>query len=179
MSISPTRGPTRKRGSPYPQIEGPHESMAVHRPNSRGYMEAWESVSPIQRDTGSEIPYPQLEGPSQSMGVHIPNLRGHPEAWGIPPHGQGHSTNRNTRPSQAWQTRVPLQACHLPVHSMTATRIPNSRGHTEAWVSISPTRGAAHKHGTQYPIQGDTRQHEIPCPQLRVHPKPWESISPN
>ena len=35
-SISPTRGAIPKRGSPYPQLEGPRQSVGVRIPNSRG-----------------------------------------------------------------------------------------------------------------------------------------------
>ena len=74
-SISPTPGATPKRGSPYPQLEGPHRSLGVRIPNSRGHAKAWESVSPTRGATpkhGSQ--YPQLEGPRKSVKVGIPNL---------------------------------------------------------------------------------------------------------
>ena len=37
-------------------------------------------------------------------------------------------------------------------------RIPNSRGHTKAWVSVSPTRGAMPNHGSPYAKLGGARQ---------------------
>ena len=54
-SVSPTQGATQKRGSPYPQLKGPHQSVGVCIPNSRGHTKAWESIS---------------------VGVHHPNSRG-------------------------------------------------------------------------------------------------------
>ena len=42
-TISPTRGATQKCGSPYPQLKGPHRSVGVRIPNSRGHAKAWES----------------------------------------------------------------------------------------------------------------------------------------
>ena len=82
QSICPTRGATPKRGSPYPQLEGPRQSVGVHIPNSRGHAKAWESISPTRGATPKRgSPYPQLEGPRQSAGVHIPNSRGHAKAW--------------------------------------------------------------------------------------------------
>ena len=60
---------------PYPQLEGPHRSVGVHIPNSRGHTEAWESVSPTRGATpkcGS--PYPQLKGQQKILlpsAVHL------------------------------------------------------------------------------------------------------------
>ena len=95
-SISPTQGATPERGSPYPQLKGPHQSVVVHSPNSRGHTGAWESISPNSRGhtkvwesisptRGATVkhgtPYPQLKGRNWSAGVHIPNSRGHTETW--------------------------------------------------------------------------------------------------
>ena len=63
--ISRTREATPKRGSPYPQLEGPRQSVGFHIPNLRSHAKA----------------YPQLEGPRQSVGVRIPNSRGHAKTW--------------------------------------------------------------------------------------------------
>ena len=63
-SVSPTQGATPKRGSPYPQPKGPHQSVGVYIPNSRGHTKAWEIVSPTQGATPNcGSPSPQLEGP--------------------------------------------------------------------------------------------------------------------
>ena len=74
----PTQGATLKRGSPYPLLNGPHRSVGVRIPNSRGHTEAWESVSPTQGAIPKRgSPYPQLKGPHRSVEVHHPNL------WGL------------------------------------------------------------------------------------------------
>ena len=39
---------------------------------------------------------------------------------------------------------------HLPKRNAEKRRIPNSRGHTEAWESVSPTQGATPKRGSPY-----------------------------
>ena len=39
-SITPTQGAMPKRGSPSPQPKGPHRSVGVHHPNSRGHTTA-------------------------------------------------------------------------------------------------------------------------------------------
>ena len=44
-----------KRGSPYPQLKGPRQSVGVHIPGLRGH--------------------------AKSEGVRIPNSRGHTKAW--------------------------------------------------------------------------------------------------
>ena len=63
-SISPTREAMPKRGSPYPQLKGPRQSVGVQIPNSRGHAKAWESISPTRGATPKRgSPYPQLEGP--------------------------------------------------------------------------------------------------------------------
>ena len=46
--VSPTQEATPKHGSPYPQLEGPCQSMGVRIPNSRGHGKAWESISPTR-----------------------------------------------------------------------------------------------------------------------------------
>ena len=43
-------------------------------------------------------------------------------------------------------------------HQSVGVRIPNSRGHTEAWESVSPTRGAMPKRGSPYPRLEGPRQ---------------------
>ena len=45
------RGQNQKCGSQYPQLEGPHQSVGVCIPNSRGHTKVWESVSPTQGAT--------------------------------------------------------------------------------------------------------------------------------
>ena len=45
QSVSPTQGATPKCGGPYPQLEGPHQSVGVRIPYSRGHTKVWESVS--------------------------------------------------------------------------------------------------------------------------------------
>ena len=51
---------------------GPHQSVGLYIPNSRGHTEVWESISPTQWATperGSR--YPQLEGPQSICGFEI------------------------------------------------------------------------------------------------------------
>ena len=63
-SISSTQEATLNRGSPYPQLEGPHRSVGVRIPISRGPTEAWESPAPTRGATPKRgSPYPHLEGP--------------------------------------------------------------------------------------------------------------------
>ena len=52
-SITPTQGATLNRGSPSPQLEGPHWQVGVHHPRSRGHTTLWiqESLSPTQGAT--------------------------------------------------------------------------------------------------------------------------------
>ena len=45
-SISTTQGAAPKRGSPYPELEGPNSSVGVRIPNSRGQTEARECITP-------------------------------------------------------------------------------------------------------------------------------------
>ena len=40
---------------------------------------------------------------------------------------------------------------HLPEKNAEKCRIPNSRGHTKAWESVPPTKGATPKRGCPYP----------------------------
>ena len=68
--------------------------MTICIRNERGHTEAWESVSPTQRDTlKNGSPYPQVKGPDSSVGgyplvngpqwsvrVHIPYSKGHNKA---------------------------------------------------------------------------------------------------
>ena len=102
------RGENQKCGSLYPQLEGPHQSVGVHIPNSRGHTKVWESVSPTQGATPKRgTPYPQLKGPLQGMGKkemthvgqvqnflvgssnHILNSMGRgSRGGGVRPHGQ-------------------------------------------------------------------------------------------
>ena len=64
------------------QLKGPHQSVGVRIPNSRGHTKVWEPVSPTQGATPKHgSPYPQLKGPHRSVGVRIPNSRGHTKAW--------------------------------------------------------------------------------------------------
>ena len=57
--------------------------------------------------------------------------------------------------------------------------ITNSSGHTEAWESISPTRGATLKCGSPYPqLEGPHRSVGVHIPNSRGHTEVWESISP-
>ena len=102
---SPTQGATPKRGSLYPQLKGPHRSVGVHIPNSRGHAKAWESVSPTQGATPKRgSPYPQLKGARQSVGACIPNSRGHAKAW--------ESVSGHT---EAWESVSPTQGA-TPKH---------------------------------------------------------------
>ena len=48
----PTRRATPKRGSLYPHLDGPHQSVRVHFRKSRANNEEWESVSPTQGSGG-------------------------------------------------------------------------------------------------------------------------------
>ena len=90
VSVWPTLGPTPQRGSPYPQLHGPCQTVGVHIPHLRGDAKAWVSVSPTQRPTSKRgSPYTPLKGPYKSVGVRIPNSRGHAKAWDSVSHTQG------------------------------------------------------------------------------------------
>ena len=43
MAHDVAQGATLKRGSPYPQLKGPHRSVGVHHPNSRGLQRGGEN----------------------------------------------------------------------------------------------------------------------------------------
>ena len=177
-SVSPTRGGTLKRGSPYPQLEGPHQGVGVCIPNSRGHtkecnlvsrthaeklgvqiptsrgnVEAWESVSPTLGATPRrEGVYPQLKGPHQGVGVGIPN-----------PRGKLGSTNP--------QLKGP--------HQGLGVRIRELRGNTKVRESVYPTRGATLKCGSPYPQNEGPRQSlGVRSPNSRGHSKAWESVFP-
>ena len=101
-----------KRGRPTPQLEGPHQSVGVHHPNSRGHTEVWESITPTRGVTpkcGS--PSPILEGSHRSVGVHHSNLGGHqPNSGG--PHGP-------SRPQVRPPGAVGVLMCYIPMPSHT------------------------------------------------------------
>ena len=70
-------------------------------------------------------------------------------------------------------TCIPKQNCAHRVHH------PNSRGHTEAWESISPTQGATPKLGSPYPqLKGPRQSLGVSILNSRGHAKAWESVSP-
>ena len=103
--------------------QGPHRSVGVHIPNSRGHTEAWEFISPTQGATPKmESPYPQLRGPHRSVGVHIPNSRGHTEVW------ESISSTQGATP-KCGSPYPQLQGPHNFVDS--GVSIPNSRGHNK------------------------------------------------
>ena len=56
------------RRSPSPELEGPHQSLGLHHPYSRGHAKAWESITPTP-------------GASGNLGVHHPKSRRYAEAW--------------------------------------------------------------------------------------------------
>ena len=106
-----TREATLNHGSPLPRLKGPHQSVGVRYPKSRGHTEAWESATPNQGATpkcGS--PLPQLKGPHRSVGVHYPNSRGHTEALESITPTQGATPKRW---SPLPQLKGPLQALPL------------------------------------------------------------------
>ena len=56
---------------------------------------------------------------------------------------------------------------------------PNSKGHTEAPESITPTRGATLKHGSPSPqLEGPHRGMGVHDPSSRGRTEAWESITP-
>ena len=71
----------------------------------------------------SVIHLTQLEGPHRDVAVHNPNL--------------------STPPPQGGSPSPKIEGPHRSV----AVHYPRSRGHTEAWESITPTRGAKTKRG--------------------------------
>ena len=56
----PNSRATPKRGSPYPQLEGPHRSVRLYIPNSRA-----------TQLCGFMSPYPQLKGPPKICGFQV------------------------------------------------------------------------------------------------------------
>ena len=42
-SVSTTQGATPQRGSVYSQLKGPHQSVGIHHPNSRGLQRGGQS----------------------------------------------------------------------------------------------------------------------------------------
>ena len=51
----------------------------------------------------------------------------------------------------------------------------DSRGHTKAWESVSPTQGAKPKHGSLYPrLKGPSQSMGVRIPDSRGHTKAWE-----
>ena len=40
------KGPHRSVGVPSPQLKGSHQIVAVHHPNSMGHTEVWGSITP-------------------------------------------------------------------------------------------------------------------------------------
>ena len=85
-SVSPTQGVTPKRGSPYPQLKGPHQSMGVRIPNSRGLQRGGENCEPvILNSTGRLTNWPgflnstgRLKAHNWADGLHHPCLLGVP-----------------------------------------------------------------------------------------------------
>ena len=49
--ITPTPGAKLKDASPQLELDGPHRSVGVHEPNSRGHIEVWESITPTLGNT--------------------------------------------------------------------------------------------------------------------------------
>ena len=68
--------------------------------------------------------------------------------------------------------------CHLVTRQAVGPSdicIPNSRGHTEAWESVSPTRGATPKRGGPHPqLEGPHGSVGVRIPNSRGHAKAWE-----
>ena len=71
----PNRGATPKRGSPYPQLEGPRQSVGVRIPHSRGHPKAYPPLE--GRDTDSHALVWPLE-----LGIQTPTLWCGPSSWG-------------------------------------------------------------------------------------------------
>ena len=69
-SVSLTLAATPKRGSPYPQLEGPHRSVGIHIPKLKGHTEAWESVSPTPSSSGYGLPRFGMAPRVGDMGTH-------------------------------------------------------------------------------------------------------------
>ena len=162
-SITPTRGATPKRGSLYPQLKGPHQSVGVHHPHSRGHTEAWESIIPTGGATPKRgNPYPKLKGPHRSAVVRIPNSRGHTKSWELVSPTIGATPKQCADP----QLKGP--------HGSVGVRIPNPRGHTEKWsVHIPNSRSYTEARVSISRTQGPTPKRESPSTPLKA----WESLS--
>ena len=74
-SVSPTRGATPQRGSPYPQLKGGGGSVGVCIPNSRGHTEVWESKKKKKERKWEakvfNLSCPHAEGPQQKQEVAL------------------------------------------------------------------------------------------------------------
>ena len=80
-SLIPTQGAKRKWRSPYPQLKGPHKSVAVRIPKSKSHTKVRNSISPTQGPTPKRGSlYSQLKAPCKSVVVRIPTSRGHEKA---------------------------------------------------------------------------------------------------
>ena len=67
----------------------------------------------------------------------------------------------------------------VAILSLRSVGVLTSRGHTKAWESITPTRGAMPKRGSPSPqLKGPQQSVEAHDPDLRGHTEVWESLTP-
>ena len=80
--ITPTPRAKSTHGSPSPQLEGPHESVVVRKPDLSDHARAWDSIT-LTKGTAlnNGSPIPHLEGRSRRVVVHEPYYRGHTKSW--------------------------------------------------------------------------------------------------
>ena len=77
VHIPNSRGHTELGGAPYPLLKVPRQSGGVHIPDSRCHATLWESTCASEKDAPTlASPYPQVKGPRQNVGACIPNSRG-------------------------------------------------------------------------------------------------------
>ena len=64
-------------------------------------------------------------------------------------------------------------------YSSVGVHHPNSRGHTQAWESITPTQGAILKRGSPSPqLKGPYSSVGVHHPNSRGHTEAWKSLTP-
>ena len=79
--------------------------MRLRIRNTKGHIEAWESITSTQRATRkSDSPCPRVERPRQSMSVRIRNSEGHTEAW--------ESATQMKKPRQSVEIRISNPKSH-------------------------------------------------------------------
>ena len=150
-----------RRGSPYPQLAGRRDGMALRTPTSRGLPTC-------------ASPYSQLEEPRRGVRFHIPNLRGLAKAWEFEPscggaaprHGSPYPQLKWPCEGKAWESLSPTRGA-MPRRGVRHTPPEGPRQS----VGVCVTNSRAPRRRSAYPqVQGPWQGVGVHFPNPRILP---------